>query len=299
MFHKYLSVLLLSILSILSLHAEKPEWIGKLPFSDDAFWGVGTGATLEDAQNLAKKEILMQLSSHVEAAITMEERSNGGDYEVVEELNAFFDTNSLRGAELEEQYEESNQFWALMKYCDECGDMLINSALARYEEKYDLDPEVLMEHIQTSNISEILKVERRMKELNLDDYKSEDINITLSGKTMTIMIINFIPYETNLSQSQQDGLTILSTTLFKELKELQYNSLSIVGHANPTGEENEEEDLIFLSKNRAQTMAQFLEESGFTVDTVSWKGGDGAITDVSTPEGMGENRRVEIVIMFE
>jgi len=283
----------------ISLFAEKPAWIDKLPFTDDAFWGVGSGDTQEEAQNMAKRDILMQMSSQVKAVITMEERSNGGAVEETEDLKAFFNNNALRGAELEEEFTENNKYWALMKYCDECGDMLINSALVRFEETFNYDSEQLMKQLINSNISEIMMVERRLKELNLEDYRSEDISVSLSGKRLKIMIINFIPYVTVLSSSQNDGLMKLSATLFEELKQLSYRSISVIGHANPTGEENETEDLINLSKNRAQTMSTFLIDSGFTVKSVSWKGGDEAIGDLTTPEGMGKNRRVEIVIEFE
>lgn len=282
-----------------SVFADKPEWINRLPFTDDAFWGVGSASTLEDAQNLAKKEILMQLCSHVKAVVTMEERSDGGEYDINEDLDAYFDSNSLRGAEMEDQYEEAGSYWVLMKYCDECGKMLMNSALNRFEEKYSLEPAKLMNELEESNISEILEIEQRLKELNLEDYKSDDIFVTLTEKKMTVNIINFLPYETALSDSQQVGLAVLTSTLFEELKELNYNTLYIIGHANPTGEENEEKDLILLSKNRAETMSTFLIQSGFTVDGVSWKGGNEAVGDTSTLEGMGRNRRVEIVIEFE
>ena len=299
MFKNHLSLFILLLILHMTVYAEKPNWISKLPFTDDAFWGVGKGNTLEEAQNNAKKDILMQISSHVDAAITMEEKSNGGDYEVSEELDAYFESNTLRGAELEDQFEEDSDFWALMKYCDECGDMLINSALVRFEEQYDYDSEVILERLVTSNISEVLLVERRLKELKLEDYRSEDIVVSLTGKSLKIMIINFLPDEITLSQSQNSGLKILTSTLFEELKLLKYNQISIIGHANPTGLENEEEQLIELSRNRAETMSLFLENSGFTIDSVGWKGGDEAIGDVTTQEGMGLNKRVEIVIQFE
>lgn len=299
MSRQHLIAITAAILILSPLAAEKPQWIHKLPFTEDAFWGVGSGPTFEDAEVLAKQEILMQLSSHVKAVVTMEERSDGGEYQIREDMDAYFSSNTLRGAELEEQYEESGTVWVLMKYCDDCGDMLINSALSRFEEKYDLDPPTLLKQLKESNISEILEVGHRLKELKLEDYKSEDIYVTLAGKEMTINIINFLPFETDLSSSQQEGLSLLSSTLFEELKTLHFSSLSIVGHANPTGEADEEEDLINLSKNRAQTMSEFLISSGFSIDSVDWKGGTEAIGDTTTQEGMGMNRRVEIVIQFE
>lgn len=295
----YFPLFLMFFCCTVTTFADKPEWIDKLPFTDDAFWGVGSAPSLEEAQIAAKKEILMQLCSQVKAVVNMEENSNGGDYQINEDLDVYFNSNSLRGAAIEDKYEDNGTVWVLMKYCDECGKMLMNSALTRYENKYKLKPEKLMQELASSNIPEVLEIGQRLKELNLDDYRSDDINVSLSGKTMKIMIINFLPYETTLSASQEKGLSLLSSTLFKELKALKYDSLSIIGHANPTGEENEETDLVQLSKNRAETLAEVMKKSGFQVDSVSWKGGTEPIGDTSTPEGMGMNRRVEVDIQFE
>jgi outer membrane protein OmpA-like peptidoglycan-associated protein len=282
-----------------SVFAEKPDWVIKLPFADDAFFGVGMGSSKEEAQLAAKKDILMQLSSQVEAVISLEDRSNGGEVQVTEKLETFIGSNSLRGAELEDEYSEDSTHWALMKYCDECGKMLVGSALKRYEEEFNLKTEEILEKFEDDATVKAIMVERRLQELNLDDYKSEDITIRLEGKTLVIVLMNFLPYETDLSPRQQEGLIKLSETLLAELLSLDYRGVHIVGHANPTGEENEAAELIDLSRNRAETISSYFKQAGIVVTETSWMGGKETIGDVNTDKGKGRNRRVEIVISFE
>jgi len=289
-------LLLLSV--CLPLSAEKPDWINRIPFTEDAFWGVGEGSSLEEAQVRGSEDILMQLSSRVRAAVSMEYSNQGGEIEVLEELDAYFDSNSLRGAELEDQYSEDDRFWALMKYCDDCGDMLIHSALSRYEDQYDYETEALIELIKSEIVADAVQVERRLKDLQLEDYHSEDISVQLDGDNLVILILNFLPDDTQLTPGQISGLEKVSRTLLEELETLDYQELEVIGHANPTGVANENDALIRLSRNRAETMASFLKEAGISVDTIGWRGGDETIRDVSTPEGRGLNRRVEIVIHF-
>ena len=94
-------------------------------------------------------------------------------------------------------------------------------------------------------------------------------------------------------------LDVVSASLLEELVELGYESIDVVGHANPTGDEDESEELAAISRGRAETMAERLSAAGIAVDTVSWKGGDELAGDPTTDKGKGLNRRVEIVVSFE
>lgn len=291
----FLAIITLSLATGL-LWAEAPQWVHHLPFSEDDFWGVGSGRTAEAAQQAAKGEILMQLSSHVEAAISLEAGSSGGNREVDEKVEAFFRGNSLRGAEQVDQFEEGDQIWVLMKYGSECGQKLIKSAVLRYEKPYNYESEKVMLHLRQSQISDAVRVEKRLQELRLPDFKAEDILIRYENRKMVIMIINFLPYETELSQSQTQGLKALGDSLLEELNAIDYRSIRIVGHANPTGKENEAEELNELSRFRARTIESYLRSAGLTIESVSWKGGTETIGDRSTAAGKGLNRRVEIVV---
>ena len=296
---KITAAVFILLLSIVSAHAKQPEWTTRLPFTKDAFWGVGTGKTKAEAVNGAKREILMQLSSRVEAVLTMKKKSGGGKLQAAEKLEMFLGNNSLRGAELEDTHEENGRYWVLMKYRDECGQILMNTALTRFEEEFEYETEEIMEEIVSGKVSEALMVERRLRELALENYRSEDIGVVLSGKNVIIRVINFLPFETELTPSQREGLVRLSETLFQELQKLNYRRLEIAGHANPMGIEDEGKELADLSRNRAETLASYMKQAGIHVDSVRWEGGDNTIGDVKTPEGRGKNRRVEIIVGFE
>ncbi len=297
--HRNSLIIVTFLLFSLTLFAERPEWTVHLPFTEDAFWGVGHAGSQAEASNLAKQEILMQLCSRVKAVITMETSSAGGREVADEKMDTFFGHNTLRGAELVESFQEGDQFWILMKYCEDCGNSLIKSALYRYEEELDYDSGKLYEKVSSTAVDQAFLVERRLKELKLQDYRAEDILVRFDDNRVLIMIVNFIPDDAALSESQKKGLITISETLLKELQELNYRSISITGHANPTGKSNEEAELMELSHLRAETLAEYLAGAGITINEVDWKGGDVLIGDTSTPLGRGLNRRVEIAVNFE
>lgn len=288
--------LFLLVSQIIPIFAQTPDWLTRLPFTDDAFWGVGKGISEEQAIILAKQEILMQLSSHVKSAIVIKEQSNGNIESINEKMEVFFESNSLRGAELEETFQDNGTIWVLMKYCDECGDLLMNTAINLNEENLNTDPGQLMETITAGTISSSLMVERRLQELKLQDFNSSDISVTFRDNDVIIRLMNFLPNQSVLTERQRNGMATLSSTLFMELQDLNYQSLSIVGHANPEGKVNEEAELADLSRNRAEVLAGFLRGAGLNVDSVNWRGGSELIGNRSTIVGRGMNRRVEIIV---
>ena len=288
----------LLIITPFSASAEQPDWITRLPFTEDAFWGVGRGDSLEAAINNGKKDLLMQLNSRVEAVISIEERNTNSESHVIEKLETYLSSNSLRGAEIEEVYEDAGQFWALVKYCDTCGEMLVDSALKRYEEDLSQHPVLIMEKFQDQSAVHAIIIERRLHELELEEYNSKDIKIVLSDNNLMIMIMNFLPDDTNLTPSQEAGLSHLSKSLLSELEKMNYKGIFITGHANPTGKTDEEDELQQLSKKRAETMKQFLESAGILILGTDWQGGDATIGDTDSAEGRSRNRRVELLVEF-
>ena len=176
---KYGSVLIFCFVLTMALQADRPDWVEELPFSEDAFWGVGSASTLEDAELLAKQEILMQMSSRVQAAISMNTSSLANRDQISEDLDKFFLHNSLRGADRVETYAEDNRHWVLMKYCEECGRGLLKSALNRYEKEYSYSSNLMIDALSDENILRGFKVERRLKELQLEDFQAHDIILRL------------------------------------------------------------------------------------------------------------------------
>lgn len=283
---------------IFSAAAEKPAWITQLPFTEDAFWGVGSGVSREEAVENGKKDLLMQLNSQVEAVISIEERNSSRGVNVTEQIKTYLGSSSLRGAEVVDVYQESRMFWALVRYCDTCGEMLVDSALRRYEKNLTREPGVIMEKFQDKAAVQAIIIERRLHELALEEYNSKDIKIVLSDNNLLIMIMNFLPDDNKLTPSQESGLSRLSNSLLSELEKMNYRGVSITGHANPTGKQNETNELIELSRKRAETMKSFLSAAGIRILNTDWNGGNTTIGDTQTAGGRSRNRRVELLVEF-
>jgi len=277
---------------------EPPEWVHRLPFSDDCFYGSGSGSSLEESMIAARRTILMQLSSHVESAVTVEEIS-GGRERHREQLDSFFGSNSLRGAVLVDEHFQEGVYWVLMQYPAECGKRLMDSAILRFEEEAVFDIEAAREYLSSQRVVEAVRLKWRLGELNLDDYQVQNIHVTLKDKKMEISLYNFLPDTADFSAAQALALEQLGATLLKELQSLSYQAIELIGHANPTGKEGEEEELIFLSRRRAEIMAETLAAAGLTVHGISWAGGDFPLNQGETDEERGRNRRVEIIVSFD
>ena len=287
------------IVSGTALGQRRPEWIDRLPFTEDAYWGVGSGLSTEQAERDAKRDILLQLNTRVQAAVSTHVVEGAGGAEVRERIDAYFKSNRLRGAEVQETYREADRYWVLLKYCDECGEMLMNSAVNRYEDDLGYNNNKVLDTLSEPSIDEAVRVQRRLQELDLADYRSEDISAFLDDRRLIIRVVNFLPSQTTLTNSQRDGLRAMSNTLFQELEAIGYESIDVVGHANPTGVPNEGPVLMQLSRDRAATLAGFLRDAGLRVDDVSGRGGEETIGDVTTDYGKGRNRRVEVFVHFE
>jgi len=83
-------------------------------------------------------------------------------------------------------------------------------------------------------------------------------------------------------------------TLLSDLKRcegLDMASLHVIGHACQLGPEKFNQ---ILSRQRARTVARFLQEHGFAVATIQAKGSQQPVTD--DPKEYFKNRRVEITL---
>ena len=297
--NKSLLFLFLLLLPAFSVHSEAPEWTSRLPFADDAFFGVGSGESLDMAKENALIDIRMQLNSRIDSIINSVERSDAQYTRVSEDLDTYINDSPLSGAILEDEYFDGSVHWALMRFKENCGQILMSSAIVRYQDELNVPDEDVNEIIQNVRLKEVLQIGRRIEELNLEDYRSEDIQIVVVDDSLVIRLINFLPDAAQLSVRQSQALEALGASLFKEVQEFGYQSVSIVGHANPTGKENEEAELAELSRQRAEILAGILEAAGLSINSVTWVGGGQILGDPSTEEGRGRNRRVEIFMRFE
>lgn len=132
----------------------------------------------------------------------------------------------------------------------------------------------------------------------LDDVLAADygasVSVSLRENILEIQVFNFDPYGTDLTESQRQGLEVLSAVLFDKMESLNLGSAAVAGHANPTGVNKEEDALIRISQARAETMAEVLRQAGITVSDVQGMAGHQLLGDADTEAGRGLNRRVEI-----
>ena len=319
-------IIFLSITCLLV--ADPPEWISTIPYEKDAFLGVGSGLSLDEATENARIDILMQLSSKVNSSITISEGMSPQDGELVELCKTVITTNSLRGAEVADSYESPDAVYVLLRYCDSCGSILVESALlsaasvvsARRtdEAATGLDLERVLEEVNSSASSDAVKLKRELQgpavplielpepeeeavstgTIESDQYNTDNIIVSVADDSVLIRLINFLPNQDELTEQQINELQSLSTTLFIQLQKMGYSGVSIIGHANPEGKENEEEELIKLSLQRARTMEQYLASSGVIINSVDCRGGNELLGSVETEEGRGRNRRVDIYVHF-
>lgn len=151
-----------------------------------------------------------------------------------------------------------------------------------------------------NTVTEIVRasiVSRLQEQIKEQKVENVEVTETDAGIVLTIENIQFEPDSAVLVASEKAKLLNIGTVL----KTLTGQKLSIVGHAaNPAG--SNEAELLALSTARAQSVADFLVESGIKgADEViaGGKGGSEPIDTNETAEGRSRNRRVEIIILDE
>ncbi len=149
-------------------------------------------------------------------------------------------------------------------------------------------------------VSEITR-ERVVSELNKQIASEKVANVevkqTDAGIVLSIENIQFEAESAKLVDTEKAKLTKIGGLL----SSLTNRKLNVIGHAaNPAG--SNEAELLTLSTARAQSVADFLVQSGIkTADSViaTGMGGTKPLATNDTPEGRMKNRRVEILIMDE
>ena len=312
--------------------AAPPEWITSIPYEKDSFLGVGSGKSTAEAEENARIDILIQLSSKIDSTVTYSGNLSATEQDVVELCKTVITSNTLRGAEIVETYRTDEAVYVLMRYCDSCGSILVSATLRSAvdavtkqrrdeagEEPMDMDVTKVIADINSQASSDAAKIKRKLSgppipqiepssaaetddanalSIKAEKYKSENILVSINEEEVVVRLINFLPNRGEMTEQQIYELTALCSTLFLQLEEMGYKGVTIVGHANPEGSENEEEELESLSRERALTMEEFLKDSGIKIDSVKWMGGDFLLGSVDTMEGRGLNRRVDIHVHF-
>ena len=281
--------------SLTLLTAEEPEWLTQRPISDQFFYGRGEGATAEEAEASSVRDMLQQLGSQVNGVIREQNTRTGGKQEISRKLETFFFNGRLRTAELEDRFTADGRHHALMRYPENDALVLTRSAIMRYSDEYSVDMQAVIDQLDDGAMIRAARMEGVLHDAVSSDYGT-DLTVSLRGNTLMLQVLNFAAFTTDLAENQRRGLEVLSASLLNELERLNYGAVVVEGHANPTGIAGEEENLMSISLARAETMAAFLRQAGFTVTAVRGIGGARPLGDVDSQEGRGLNRRVDIKV---
>lgn len=133
--------------------------------------------------------------------------------------------------------------------------------------------------------AELEKIEGAQVETVTDANNLQAIKVTFDSGIL------FATGKSDLNASSKNALSKFATSL----KETPETDVTIYGHTDNTGSK---EINAQLSKNRASSVASFLNSNGISSDrmTTEGKSFDEPVADNTTAEGRAKNRRVEIYI---
>ena len=127
-----------------------------------------------------------------------------------------------------------------------------------------------------------------------ESLANTDVKVEQQGNQIKLVMPENVTFATNsatLSANARDALTAASKTL------IQYpdTTLTINGHTDNTGSDAINDP---LSRNRAQSVASFLQSQGVASSrlTTAGRGSRQPVASNATQEGRAQNRRVEILI---
>lgn len=178
-----------------------------------------------------------------------------------------------------------------------------NALLEETQYRFNEKTQLLVKRETTQEFKTVTDIvrERVLKQLTeqIKTQKVENVEVKQSDEGIVLSIDN-IQFEAEsavLIDSEKAKLTNVGSLL----SSLTDRKLNVVGHAANIAGSNEDE-LLKLSTDRAQSVADFMVQSGIkSVDMIvaTGMGGSMPLASNDTPEGRSKNRRVEIVIMDE
>lgn len=148
----------------------------------------------------------------------------------------------------------------------------------------------MTESVRMDKVGLANAIKDRIDEENLKDM---GVSITDKGVTITLSNIHFAPDSAEILDSEKQRLDLVA----QKLKEYPGRDVIITGYTalagTPAGRKK-------LSEERARVVAAYFIESGAKPReqiVIHGLGAENPIADNSTPEGMRQNRRVEITIL--
>ena len=306
--NNYLILSLLFIVSGISVFAAEraPEWLYSIPYEKESFMGVGSGYTSEEAMENARIDILMQLSSKVDSTIALTEDSASRDREVVQLCKTVITSNSLRGAEVADSYENDGIQYILLRYCDSCGSILVASALRSVTEAVieretnspsgnEAEGEGIPEDSPVDNgaVIDFLDIEAILKNIGSAE-SSEAVKLKRELQGPAVPLIR-LP-EPAAAMEQEDPEEVLGTERYSTENILISSSegtvlIRLIHFLPNTGDLTDQQirDLESLS----DTLFKQLEKTGYTqVDIVGHANPEGRSDEAEELEALSKERAV-------
>ena len=127
------------------------------------------------------------------------------------------------------------------------------------------------------------------------DLNNDDVQITNTGDRLIVTLPQDILFATDSATVRSDLERDLRTVA-GNLQAYPNSTIQVVGHTDNTGEASYNQQ---LSNRRAQAVANVLTGAGIPPGRIQafGRGEDQPIASNLTPEGLAQNRRVEIVIL--
>jgi len=141
--------------------------------------------------------------------------------------------------------------------------------------------------------------ERIIKQLTeqIASQKVANVEVRQSNEGIVLSVenIQFEAESATLAEAEKTKIAGIS----RVLASVKDRKLSVIGHAANVAGSNQD-DLLALSRSRAEAVAEYLVSSGSRTSgsiVASGMGGSKPLASNDTPEGRSKNRRVEIVIL--
>ena len=123
------------------------------------------------------------------------ERSDAQETRVSEQMERYIDDSPLSGAILEDRYFDGSRHWALLRFKEDCGQILMSSAIVRFQDELQIPDEEANEIIQNARLKEVLQISRRIDELDLEELSRQRAEILAAVLRDTGMTVTAVSWE--------------------------------------------------------------------------------------------------------
>ncbi len=146
-------------------------------------------------------------------------------------------------------------------------------------------------YIQTGDVMERQEIQQEIQQQLQDAGLEEtEVETDIEGVRINLENILFHPDSDQLLPGEDEKIARIATIL----KPYNHRDKLVAGHTAHIGTEAGRQK---LSEQRAEVVAQLLQQAGIEKLIIQGKGSRSPVADNATPEGRRKNRRVEIIIL--